>query len=114
MIVYLHVPKCAGNSTSFHLRDNIDLYTFMAYTKFIRREITETISSSGNFERMKAYLEHPSTVTGSPDVISGIGVFKGIESYFTPSGSVSTILAFSILLIELFRCISLEEEDTLE
>lgn len=37
---------------------------------------------------MKAYLEHSSTVTGSPDVISGIGVFKGIEDYFTSSGSI--------------------------
>lgn len=88
MIVYLHVPKCAGNSTSFHLWENNNLNTFLAYTKFISREISETVSSLGSFERMKAYLEHSSTVTGSPDVISGIGVFKGIEDYFTPSGSV--------------------------
>jgi len=88
MIVYLHVPKCAGNSTSVHLWENNNLNTFLAYTKFISREISETVSSLGSFERMKAYLEHSSTVTGSPDVISGIGVFKGIEDYFTSSGSI--------------------------
>ena len=88
MIVYLHVPQCAGTSTSVHLWENNNLNTFLAYTKFISREISETVSSLGSFERMKAYLEHSFTVTGSPDVISGIGVFKGIEDYFTSSGSI--------------------------
>ena len=87
MIVYLHIPKCAGNSTLQHFFNKGESYIEIT-TKRVAQDICSSISAGGNFERIKGWLSSSSTYLGNPEYLVGIGVFKGIQNYFTPSGSV--------------------------
>lgn len=87
MIVYLHIPKCAGSSTLQHLFNSGQSYTEI-YTKHVPQTICSSIDTEGNFERIKGWLGNPYTYLGNPDYLAGIGIYKGIEDYYPSADSV--------------------------